>query len=171
MSILYVFILSSYVRSLFILNSDISDSVYLKWNEMKTSIAPNSSDGRAQRRNPSLLNSKEESREISMVVIRDAEELGRKSQIEEMRFKIYSVIYIVIWVIVIYELLNVYIYGNVSNSDLWTSKCVCWSYLVSQSAHSYCGYVDIYWNSFSYINNVLWIRGCTCRNQHLSPPF
>ena len=37
----------------------------LKWNEMKTSIAPNSSEGRAQRRNPSLSNSKEESREIN----------------------------------------------------------------------------------------------------------
>ena len=40
-------------------------------NEMKTSIAPNSSEGRAQRRNPSLSNSKEESREIGMVVIRE----------------------------------------------------------------------------------------------------
>ena len=40
-------------------------------NEMKTSIAPNSLEGRAQRRNPSLSNSKEESRKISMVVIRE----------------------------------------------------------------------------------------------------
>ena len=40
---------------------------------MKTYIAPNSSESRAQRRNPSLLNSKEESREISMVVIREQE--------------------------------------------------------------------------------------------------
>ena len=40
-------------------------------NEMKTSIAPNSSEGRAQRRNRSLSNSKEESREISVVVIRE----------------------------------------------------------------------------------------------------
>ena len=38
-------------------------------NKMKTSIAPNSSEGRAQRHNPSLSNSKEESREISMVAI------------------------------------------------------------------------------------------------------
>ena len=36
--------------------------------EMKISIAPNSLEGRAQRRHPSLSNSKEESREISMVV-------------------------------------------------------------------------------------------------------
>ena len=42
---------------------------------MENSIAPSSSEGRAQRRHPSLLNSIEESREISMVVIR---ELGRR---------------------------------------------------------------------------------------------
>ena len=39
-------------------------------NEIKTSIAPNSSEGRAQRRNLSMSNSKE-SREISMVFIRE----------------------------------------------------------------------------------------------------
>ena len=50
-------------------------------NEIKTSIAPKSSEGRAQRRNPSLSNSKEESREIGMVVIR---ELGRKWAWAEM---------------------------------------------------------------------------------------
>ena len=50
-------------------------------NEIKTSIAPNFSDGRAQRRNPSLSNSKEESREISMVVIKEP---GRRRARAEM---------------------------------------------------------------------------------------
>ena len=43
-------------------------------NEMNTSIAPNSSEGRAQRRN-----SKEESREISMVVIREPGRRGARA--------------------------------------------------------------------------------------------
>ena len=61
-------------------------------NEMKTSIAPSSSEGRAQRRNQFLSNSKEESSEINIIVSgsRDAEKLGRKSQIEQMRCKQFS---------------------------------------------------------------------------------
>ena len=54
---------------------------------MKTSKAPNLSEGRAQRRNPSLSNSKEESGEISMVVIRES---GCRGANEEMRFKQFS---------------------------------------------------------------------------------
>ena len=52
-------------------------------NEMK--IAPNSSEDRAQMRNPSLSNSKEEQREKawSSSGNRDAGELWRKSQIED----------------------------------------------------------------------------------------
>ena len=49
-------------------------------NEMKTSIASNSLEGRAQRRNPSLSNSKEESREISMVVIREPGRRGARAE-------------------------------------------------------------------------------------------
>ena len=41
----------------------------MEMNEMKTSIARKTSEGRGQKRNPSLSNSKEESREINMVVI------------------------------------------------------------------------------------------------------
>ena len=37
---------------------------------------------------------------------------------------------------------------------------------MSQRAYSYYGYVNIYWHSFSYINNVLWILRCTCRILH-----
>ena len=54
-------------------------------NEMKTSIAPNSSEGRAQRRNPSLSNSKEESREISMVVIREPGRRGARAEKPDRR--------------------------------------------------------------------------------------
>ena len=57
----------------------------MKWNEMKTSIAPNSSEGRAQRRNPSLSNSKEESREISMVVIREPGRRGARAEKPDRR--------------------------------------------------------------------------------------
>ena len=65
-------------------------------NEMKTSIAPNSSEGRAQRRNPSLSNSKEESREISMVVIREPGRSGAKAEkiiivVDDVIFKMYVV--------------------------------------------------------------------------------
>ena len=52
---------------------------------MKTSIAPNFSEGRAQRRYPSLSNSKGESKEISIVVIREPGSRG--AEIVEMRFK------------------------------------------------------------------------------------
>ena len=54
-------------------------------DEMKTSIAPNSSEGRAQRRNPSLSNSKEESREISMVVIREPGRRGARAEKPDRR--------------------------------------------------------------------------------------
>ena len=54
-------------------------------NEMKTSIAPTSSEGRAQRRNPSLSNSKEESREISMVVIREPGRRGARAEKPDQR--------------------------------------------------------------------------------------
>ena len=57
----------------------------LKWNEIKTSIAPKSSEGRAQRRNPALSNSKEESREISMVVIRDPGRRGARAEKPDWR--------------------------------------------------------------------------------------
>ena len=43
---------------------------------MKTPIAPKSSAGLAQRRNPSLSNSKKELRAISMIVIREPESRG-----------------------------------------------------------------------------------------------
>ena len=52
---------------------------------MKTSIAPNSSEGRAQRRNPSLSYSKEESREISMVVIREPGRRGARAEKPDRR--------------------------------------------------------------------------------------
>ena len=54
-------------------------------NELKTSIAPNSSEGRAQRRNPSLSNSKEESREISIVVIREPGRRGARAEKPDRR--------------------------------------------------------------------------------------
>ena len=54
-------------------------------NEMKTSIAPNSSEGRAQRRNSSSSNSKEESREISMVVIREPRRRGARAEKPDRR--------------------------------------------------------------------------------------
>ena len=54
-------------------------------NEMKTSIAPNSSENRAQRRNPSLSNPKEESREISMVVIRESGRRGARAEKPDRR--------------------------------------------------------------------------------------
>ena len=52
--------------------------------EMKTSMAPNSSVGRAQRQNPSLSNSKE-SREISMVVIREPGCRGARAETPDRR--------------------------------------------------------------------------------------
>ena len=54
-------------------------------NEMKTSMAPNSSEGRAQRRNPSLSNSKEESREISMIVTREPGRRGARAEKPDRR--------------------------------------------------------------------------------------
>ena len=47
---------------------------------MKTSIALNSSEGWAQMRNPSLSNSKEESKEISLVVISEPGLRGARAE-------------------------------------------------------------------------------------------
>ena len=60
---------------------------HIEMNETKTSIAPNSSESRAQRRNPSLPNSKEESREISMVtvVIREPGRRGARAEKPDRR--------------------------------------------------------------------------------------
>ena len=48
--------------------------------KMKTSIAPNFSEGRAQKRSPSLSNSKKDSREIGMVVIRELRHRGARAE-------------------------------------------------------------------------------------------
>ena len=47
-------------------------------NEIKLSKAPNCSDDRAQRRNPSSSNTKEESKEISMIIIRESGRRGAR---------------------------------------------------------------------------------------------
>ena len=52
---------------------------------MITSIAPKSSEGRAQRRNPSLSNSKEESREIGMVFAKEPGHRGARAEKPDRR--------------------------------------------------------------------------------------
>ena len=51
-------------------------------NEINTFVAPNFSEGRAQRRNPSLSNSKEESKKIS---IREPGRRGARAEKPERR--------------------------------------------------------------------------------------
>ena len=54
-------------------------------NAMTISIAPNSSEGRAQRRNPYLSNLKRRVKGISMVVIRDPGRRGTKAKMSDRR--------------------------------------------------------------------------------------